>query len=163
MEEKLNTCQRTSSRVSIKNWNNWKYFLPRLDPLYPSRRPHLLDQKVRRKGGEIGFVNVFHQNPITFYTSIFFIPTSCTHILLFFSIHIHWPIIHVIFSFGRIKIDIIVYGRKRKTCINILLSFSMHILFFAHMLTHNSCYFFFWKDNNWHHCLWKEKKNVYYF
>ena len=46
-------------------------------------------------------------------------------------------------------------------CTHILLSFSIHILFFAHTLTHNSCCFFFWKDNNWHHCLWKKKKDVY--
>ena len=91
-----------------------------------------------------------------------------THILLSFSIHIlslhiHWPIIHVIFSFGRIIIDIIVYGRKWKTCINILLSFSIHIFSFAYTLTYNSRHFFFWNDNNWPHCLWKEKKDVYYF
>ena len=42
----------------------------------------------------------------------------------------------------------------------ILLSFSIHILSFAHTLTHNS-HHFFWKNNNWHHCLWKENKDAY--
>ena len=83
-----------------------------------------------------------------------------THILF---LHIHWPIIHIIFSFGRIIIGIIVYGRNRKKCINVLLSFSIHVLSFAHTLTHNSRHFLFWKDNNWHHYLWKKKKDVYYF
>ena len=32
-----------------------------------------------------------------------------------------------------IIIDIIIYGRKRKTYINVLLSFSIHILSFAHI------------------------------
>ena len=49
------------------------------------------------------------------------------------------------------------------SCTHILFSFSTHILSFADSLTHNSRHFFFWKDNNWHHCLWKEKKDVYYF
>ena len=44
---------------------------------------------------------------------------------------------------------------------HILLSFSTHILFFEYSLTHNSRPFLFWKDNNWHHCLWKENKDVY--
>ena len=90
--------------------------------------------------------------PVIFYTHLLYL-----HIIFlahtYFSLHIYWPIIHVIFSFGRIIIDIIVYGRKRKTCINVLLSFSIHILSFAHTLTYNSCHFFFWKDNNWYHCL----------
>ena len=38
-------------------------------------------------------------------------------------------------------------------CTHILLFFSTHIPSFAYSLTHNSRHFFFWKDNNWHHCL----------
>jgi len=52
------------------------------------------------------------------------------------------------------------------SCTHILLSFSAHILSFAHKLTHNSRHFLFSKDNNWHHCLWKENKEgvlTYYF
>ena len=63
----------------------------------------------------------------------------------YFPLHMRSPIIHDIFSFRKIIIVIIVYGRKRKTCINVLLSFSIYILFFAHKLTHNSCHFFFWR------------------
>ena len=72
--------------------------------------------------------------------NLYFMNFPLAHI--YFSLHINWPIIHVIFSSGRIIIDIIVYQRKIKTCINVLLSFSIHILSFAHALTHNSQYFF---------------------
>ena len=66
---------------SIKSWNNWNSFSSRLGPPYPLRRPHLSVQKVWRKSksfdekeGEIGFVNVSHQNFNTFYTSNFLYP-----------------------------------------------------------------------------------------
>ena len=105
-----------------KSWNNWKRFSPRLGPPYPSRRSHLSGQKDWRKGGGDWFRQCFSPKSYYFLHQQFLIPTSCTHILLYlaqtyFSLHIHWPIIHIIFSFGRIIIDIIVYGRKRKTCI----------------------------------------------
>ena len=61
----------------------------------------------------------------------------------YFPLHVNWPIIHVIFSSRRIIIDIIVYERKIKTCINVLLSFSIHILSFAHTLIYNLHYFSF--------------------
>ena len=105
-----------------KSWNNWKRFSPRLGPPYPSRRSHLSGQNDWRKGGEIDFVNVFRQNPITFYTSNFLYPPHVPTYYFplahtYFPLHINWPIIHVIFSFRSIIIDIIVYGRKIKTCI----------------------------------------------
>ena len=105
-----------------KSWNNWKHFSLRLGPLYPSRRPHLSGQKAWPKGGGDWFRQCFHQNPITFYTIDFLYPPLVPTYYFFlaytyFPLHIHRLIIHVIFSFGMIIIDIIVYGRKRKTCI----------------------------------------------
>ena len=91
-----------SLSIYYKGWNNWNSFSPRLNSPYPSRRPHLSGKNVWQKGGDIDFVNVFHQNPITFYTSNFLYPPhvptyyfSLAH--TYFPLHIHWPIIHVIF------------------------------------------------------------------
>ena len=71
---------------------------------------------------EIGFVNIFHQNSNTFYTrNILYPPLVPTyyfplaHILLFFE-HAFTHNSHY-YLFGRIIINTIVYGRKRKTCI----------------------------------------------
>ena len=75
--------------------------------------------------------------------NLYFMNFPLAHI--YFPLHINWSIIHVIFFSERIIIDIIVYERKIKTCINILLSFSIHILSFAHAFTHNSRYFSFRK------------------
>ena len=116
------TLLQNGVNLSIKSWNNWNIFSPRLSPPYPSRRPHLSVQKVWRKRGGDWFRQCFPPKSYYFLHQQFSIPTFCTHILL---------------------------------------SFSTHILSFAHTLTHNSCHFFFWKDNNWHHYLWKEKKDVY--
>ena len=106
-----------------KSWNNWNHFSPKLDPLCPSRRPHLSGQKTWRKIGGHWFRQWFPLKSYYFLHQQFLIPTSCTHILL---------------------------------------SFNTHIFSFAYSLTHNSPHFFFWKVDNWHHCLWKEKKDVYY-
>ena len=40
------------------------------------------------------------------------------------------------------------------------ITFLYHIflLSFPYAFTHNSHHYLFWNDNNWHHCLWKEKK-----
>ena len=79
---------------------------------YAHRTPHGgptgQAKRLDKKEGEIGFINVFHQNPITFYTTNFLYP----------------PLVPTYY-------------------------FSLvYILSFAHTLTHNSCHFFFWKDNN---------------
>ena len=132
-----------------KSWNNWNPFSPRLGPPYPSRRTHLSAQRFDERGcrpTKLIEEKCFHQNPNTFYTKHFYLLTFVpTYYFLvaytYFPLHIHWPIIYVIFSFGMIIIDIIIYGRKRKTYINVLLSFSIHILSFAHMLTYNSRHF----------------------
>ena len=137
-----------------------KIFLTKIRSTVPLLEAPLVRPKDLTKGreGEVGFVNVFHQNLIIFYTSNFLYPPPVPTYYFclaysYFHLHIHWPIIYVIFSFGRIKIDIIIYESKRKTCINVLLSFGIHKLSFAHTLTDNSRHFFFWKDNNWHHYL----------
>ena len=64
----------------------------------------------------------FHQNSNSFYTK-----HLCTHLLylhiiflwhtLYFSVHMHSPMIRPIICFGMIIINIIFYARKRKTCI----------------------------------------------
>ena len=123
-----------------------KTFLTKIKPTVSLTKAPLSGQKAWWKGWGDWFRQCLPPKSYYFLHQQFSIPTSYTHILLSFSIHIlslqiHWPIIHVIFSFGRIIIDIVVYGRKWKMCINILLSFSIHILSFAHMLTYNSLYF----------------------
>ena len=137
-----------------------KMFLTKIRPTVPLTEAPLSGQKVWWKGGGDWFRQCFPPKSYYFLHQQFSIPTFCTHILLSFSTHI-LSFAHTLthnlchFSFRRIIIDIVVYGRKRKTCINVLLSFSIHILSFAHKLTHNSRHIFFWKNNNWHHCLWK--------
>ena len=95
----------------------------------------MLGQKTWRKWGHC-FRQCFSSKFYYFLQYQFSIHISRTHILLFFSIHIlffaHTLIYNSRYFFGRI-INIIVYGRKRKTCINVLLSFSIHILSFAHI------------------------------
>ena len=86
-----------------KSWNNWKQFLPRLGPPSLSLMSHLSGQKVWQKGGGDWFRKCFPPKFYYFLHHQFFIPISCTHILL---------------------------------------SFSTHILFYAHKLTHNSRHFF---------------------
>ena len=74
-----------SINLSIKSWNNWKSFLPRLVPPYPSRRSHLSGQKIWRKGVETHFLiegKYFHQKVNTFYTKNSTIPTHPTRITL---------------------------------------------------------------------------------
>ena len=146
-----------------------KIFLTKIRPTLPLTDAPLVRPKGLTKGRGDWFHQYFPPKSYYIWHQQFSIPTSCTHILLSFSTYILFFThtlthnSHLFFSFGRIIIDIIVHGRKRKTCINVLLSFSIHILSFAHTLIHNLCHFFFWKDNNWHHCLYKEKKDVYYF
>ena len=61
-----------------KSWNNWKQFSPKLGPPYLSRRTHLSDPEFWRKGVETHFLieaKCFYQNPNTFYTKHFHLPT----------------------------------------------------------------------------------------
>ena len=114
--------RKTKFFLYYKSWNNWKHFSPRLSPPYLSQKPHCQAKKPDERDGEIDFVNVYHQNPIIFYTSNFlYTPLVPTYYFpladTYFPLHIHRLIIDAIFSFGRIIINIIVYEKKRKTCI----------------------------------------------
>jgi len=91
-------------------------------PTLPLTETPLVRPKGLMKEGEIGFVNIFHQNSNTFYTrNILYPPLVPAY---------YFPLAHTLLSFehafthnshhylfGRVIIDIIVYGRKRKTCI----------------------------------------------
>jgi len=91
-------------------------------PTLPLTKTPLVRPKGLMKEGEIGFVNIFHQNSNTFYTrNILYPPLVPAY---------YFPLAHTLLSFehafthnshhylfGRVIIDIIVYGRKRKTCI----------------------------------------------
>ena len=129
------------SILYYKSWNNWNPFSPRWGPPYPSRSPHLSCLKVWRKGGGDWFHQYFHQNSNTFYTrNILYPPLVPAY---------YFPLAHTLLSFehafthnshhylfGRVIIDIIVYGRKRKTCI------------------------IFGRKNKWHYCLREWKLNT---
>ena len=124
-----------------------KTFLTKIRPTVPLTEAPLVRPKGLTKGRERLVLSMFSTKILLPFTpAIFYTHLLYPHIIFlaykYFSLHIHWPIIHVIFSFGRIIIDIIVYGSKRKTCINVSLFFSIHILSFAHTLTHNSHHFF---------------------
>ena len=126
-------------------------FLPRLGLLYPSRRPHLSGQKVWRKGEGDWFRQYFPPKSYNFLHHQFSIPTFCTHILLTFSTHI-LMFVHTLthnsrhFFFWRIIIDIIVFERKKKTCIIFRRKINGIVAWW------------FWKDINWHNCFMEEKK-----
>ena len=121
-----------------------KTFLTKIRPTVPLTEAPLVRPKGLMKGRGTLVSSIFSTKIILLFTPAI----SYTLILLSFSTHI-LSFAHTLthnlrhFSFRRIIIDIVIYGRKRKTCINVLLSFSIYILFFAHKLTHNSCHFFF--------------------
>ena len=97
-------------------------FLSKIRPTVPLTETPLVRPKSLTKGRGRLVSSMFPPKSYYFLHHQFFIPSSCTHILLFFSIHIFF-FAHTLtynsrhFFFWRIIIDIIVFGRKRKTCI----------------------------------------------
>ena len=110
-------------RTSVFNSSLETLFSPRLGPPYSSRKSYLSGQKVWRKGVEN---HSLIEGKCFTEMLILFTPTiSYAHLLypcftflwhiLYFPLHMHSPITHVIICFGRIIIDIIILLRKRKT------------------------------------------------
>ena len=109
-------------RTSVFNSSIETLFSPRLGPPYSSRKSYLSGQKVWRKGVEN---HSLIEGKCFTEMLILFTPTiSYTHLLyprftflwhiLYFPLHMHSPITHVIICFGRIIIDIIILWNEKR-------------------------------------------------
>ena len=133
-----------------------KTFLTKIRPTVPLTEAPLVRPKAWRKGGRDWFRQYFPPKSYYFLHQQFSIPTSCTHILLTFSTHILF-FAHTLtynshhFFFWRIIIDIIVFGRKRKTCIIFRRKINGIVAWW------------FWNDINWHYYFMEGKERCVLF